>query len=244
MQKIITVNTYGEICRCSNEQAWREFITSMAKGNTFCPAVKSVVFNLKTADVVAKKDENGKPITDAKGRVEREQVPLENPVLATTVMFMDGTKTTVVNSLADKVQTEQKEVRILAADPKTGKATMAKTGKFATVATDAAKEAGVVYAIVKRLFGKIGRVDKQGKIHEDEVVGDGFGRKLKDIVDMAYDTQYETAFRDAQKAQAHKEHTAREEAAKARKAARKPSFEENVATIAEALAKQAETKMA
>lgn len=244
MDKILEVGEFGEVRRAigPGDIRWREFLKSMDKNNTFCPAVSNVIFNLKTSQTVAKKDENGKPILDAKGRAVREQVALVNPVLATTVMFSDGTKTTVVNSLNDKVQTEQKEVILKTAKPD-GSTVETKTGKFATVATDAAKEAGLVYAIVKRLVG-VQKTDEKTGRKTDVIVGNGFGRKLKDLTEMAYDTQFEAAWNDAFKAQRSKEHKEREAAAKARKANRKPSFEENIATIAEALRKQAETKMA
>ena len=245
MEKILNTSVYGELVRCKNEAAWRDFTKSMDRNNTFCPSIKNVIFNLKTTESVAKQNELGDPITDAKGRVIREQVALVNPVLATTVMFADGTKTTVVNSLNDKIQTERKEIVFKTVNPD-GSKTETKTGKFATVATDAAKEAGLVYAVVKRLVG-VQKTDERTGLKTDTIVGDGFGRKLRDLLGMAYDTQFDAAWAEAAKAQRAKEHKEREAAAKARKANRKPTFEENIATIAEALRKQAatsETKMA
>lgn len=239
MNKLIKRTPDGCIVRTSDFDLWEEFIRNMDKNNVFCPGIDRVIFNLKTTETRPVLDEAGKPVTDEKGRVKRQVVKV-TPELATVVYFTDGTKCTVVNSDKDVVTTETKEVIYFDYKPD-GTETEVKTGHTVEVASEAAKEAGVVYAIVKRIFGKVGKVDKQGKLHEDEIDGNGFGRKLRDIVDAAEDTQYEVAFNDEMKKLSVKEHKAREAAAKERKANRTPTVEENIATLvkqnAELLAK-------
>lgn len=239
MNKLIKRTPEGCIVRTSDFELWEEFIHNMDKNNVFCPGIERVIFNLKTTETRPVLDGDGKPVTDEKGRVKRQVVEVA-PELATVVYFTDGTKCTVVNSDKDIVTTETKEVTYFDYKPD-GTETEVKTNRTVEVASEAAKEAGIVYAIVKRIFGKVGKVDKQGKMHEDEIDGNGFGRKLRDIVDAAEDTQYEVAFNDEMKKLAVKEHKAREAAAKERKANRAPTVEENIATLvkqnAELLAK-------
>lgn len=239
MNKLIKRTPDGCIVHTSDFDRWEEFINGMVKNNVFCPGIRRVIFNLKTTETRPVLDADGKPVTDEKGRVKRQVVDV-TPELATVVYFKDGTKCTVVNSDKDVVTTEAKEVTYFDFKPD-GTETKVKTGRTVKVASEAAKEAGVVYAIVKRIFGEIGRVDKQGKLHENEIDGNGFGRKLRDIVETAEDTQYEAVFNDEMKKLAVKEHKDREAAAKAAKANRTPSIEENIATLvkqnAELLAK-------
>lgn len=231
MEKILTVDGYGCVTRVHDDTKWKSFVKSMTKNNVFCPGIKRVLFNLKTTETKPVLDMEGKPVTDEKGRVRRENVAC-TPSLATVVYFDDGTKVSVVNSDKDLVTTEEKEVTYFDCD-KSGKETVVKTGTKVVVASEAAKEAGVVYAIVKRIFGKVGRTDKQGKFHENEVDGDGFGRKLRELVsfDTSYDTQYEDAFANEMKKLSVKEHKAREEAAKENRAKRRPSLEDNLNTL-------------
>lgn len=239
METVINRTWDGFLTRTSDSGKWDSFVKSMVNNNTFCPEIKRVIFNLKTTETRPVLDEAGKPVTDEKGRVKRQVVAV-TPELATVVYFMDGTKCTVVNSDKDVVTTEEKEVFYWDFKPD-GSETKVMTGRKVQVASEAAKEAGVVYAIVKRIFGKVGKTDKQGKLHEDEIDGNGFGRKLRDIIADAEDNQYEAAFNDELKKLAVKEHKDREAAAKERKANRTPTVEENIATLvkqnAELLAK-------
>lgn len=234
MEKIIDLvdgchGTRGAGCSPST---FCDFIRKMDASNAYVPPISRIIFNLKTTETIAQKDADGKPILDAKGRVKREVVACK-PILATIVYFRDGTKVSVVNSDVDTVKTEQKEITYtdLAKD---GKEVTVKSGKFATVATEAAKEAGVVYAIVKRIFGLI-------DLKTGNVSGNGFGRQLKEIVSMAYDTQYQKVWGDVFKDLCRKEHEERQEAAKKRRANRRPSLEDSVAALvkqnAELLAK-------
>ncbi len=229
METVIKRTADGFLTRTNDSDKWESFIRSVVKNNTFCPNIKKVIFNLKTTETRPVLDLAGNPVKDEKGRVQRQQVEV-TPELATVVYFADGTKCTVVNSDKDVVATEEKEVTYIDCD-KSGKEFTVKTGRKVKVASEAAKEAGVVYAIVKRIFGKIGRVDKQGKLHEDEIDGNGFGRKLRDIINASFDTQYENAWNDEMKKVAVKEHKDREVAAKERNAKRAPTVEENIATL-------------
>ena len=221
MTKVIEMTPIG-LAHTPNMIVWQSFINDMSTKNAYIPKIDRVIFNLKTTETVAQKDADGKPIVDAKGRVKREVVACK-PVLATIVYFRDGTKVSVVNSDADVVKTEQKEITYtdLAKD---GKEVLVKSGKFATVATEAAKEAGLVYAIVKRLVGAVD--EKTGNVS-----GNGFGRQLKEVVAKAYDTQYKKVWGDVFKDLCRKEHEERQAAAKARKAKRTPTIEENIATL-------------
>jgi hypothetical protein len=164
------------------------------------PGISRVQFNLKTTDTRPVLDADGKPVTDEKGRVKRETFDV-TPVLATIVYFTDGTKCTVVNSDADAVEV----VDVKLSDGTTVKA-----------ASETSKERAVVYAIVKRLLGKVGRTDKQGKFHSNEIDGNGFGRKLRDIVAGAYDEQVQAAKNRIAEAEAKRVREANQKPAKKR----------------------------
>lgn len=237
METIIKVTPDGNVSRTSDCRKWCSFVDSMAKSNTFCPNISRIIFNLKTSETRPVLDANGNPILDEKGRARRQTVSVA-PVLSTTVYFEDGTKCTVVNSDKDPVMTEEKEVTYTSVD-KSGKKHTIKTGHIAMVASEAAKEAGVVYAITKRLLGKVDR-DPKSRTYRS-IQGNGFGRKLRGLVADAFDTQYAAAYDEEMRKLAAKEHKDREAAAKARRANRKPTLEENIATLvkqnAELLAK-------
>lgn len=145
------------------------------------PEIKRVIFNLGTK-AFPKLDARGKQVKDLNGKTEYGQ-PV--PVLATVVEFTDGSKSVVTNSVHDALKLEPD----------------------GTV-SESSKEAGVVYAIVKRLVGDI---DENGT-----VLGNGFGRKLRDIVRNAYDTQAEEKARKLAKEKAKAEHEAKKIAAAAK----------------------------
>ena len=118
-------------------------------------------------------------VRDADGKTlkdENGKVKTEiRKVLTTVIFFDDGTKCTVTNSEHDGVQFEKNEDGI-------------------EVASRCSKECGVVYCILKRCCADI---DANGN-----ALGNGFGRRLNDIVDAAYDSQVEEAKRKAAKAAA------------------------------------------
>lgn len=231
MNKVIKVDEFGDVVRTDNPKMWSDFIKSMTKTNTFVPAIDRVIFNLKTTETRPVKDADGNDKVE-NGKKVRETVRLDKPVLGTTVYFTDGTKVSVVNSSADVVRTTMVKV-----DPED------KNSPTVEVADPASKEAGIVYAIVKRLFGSIGKKDKNGQVHENEIDGNGFGRKLREISDAAYDTQLETATNELQKVRARKMHLDREAKAKENRAKRRPTLEANVnemvTILRELVAKQA-----
>ena len=72
------------------------------------------------------------------------------------------------------------------------------------------KKTAVAYAIVKRLLGKLGKVDKNGKFHANEVDGAGFGTYLQKIIDAGFDQQEEEKLAAEKKQKAHEEHVARQ----------------------------------
>lgn len=217
----------GVYCPACSKAKWQSFIKSLSSNNTYLPEIERIIFNLKTTETVPVLDLAGKSVTDEKGRVKRQTVPCD-PVLATIVKFADGTKCSVVNSDKDAVTQEEKEVTYLDCD-KSGKEFTVKTGRKVTVASETAKEAGVVYAIVKRLFGLVDQDPKSRKFNH--VKGDGFGHKLRVLVETAEDCQYEAALKDEFAKRAVKEHKEREAAAKERRANRAPTLEENIATL-------------
>lgn len=161
------------------------------------PEIEYVQFSLKTTETKPMLDSDGKKILDEKGRVKRETIDID-PLLATVVYFDDGTKTTVINSKADSVEIIE---------------TKLSDGSTVKVASEASKERAVVYAIVKRLLGKIGHTDKNGVYHSNEIDGNGFGRILRDIVQNGYDVQLESA----------KNQLAKDEAKKLRESMPKPT---------------------
>lgn len=162
--------------RMCSKKLWNRAMTDINENNTWCPDITRIIYNTKTSDW--KRDENGKPVHDKNGKKVR--VELESPILATTVEFNDDTKVTVTNSINDKIG--------LAKDEKTGVVT----------ASDAAKEAGLVYAIVKKLIGK---ADDKGT-----VTGNGYGRILRDLVAGAWDQNVEEKRAEMQKAVARAKH--------------------------------------
>ena len=76
------------------------------------------------------------------------------------------------------------------------------------------KKTAVVYAIVKRMLGTLGKTDKNGKFHSNEVDGKGFGMYLQDIVDKGFDQELEEKTAAEKKRAAHAAHEARQEAQK------------------------------
>lgn len=176
------------------------------------PGIKKVKFSLKTTDF--QRDLNAEPETImVKGQKKviypyakdenGKKIPVQiEPILATIVYFDDNTKTVVQNSKNDKVVLE---------DVKLSDGTTIKT------ASDQSKELAVVYAIVKRLFGKI---DKYGN-----VIDTGLSRRLTEIVSNGYDTTVAAAESDIAE-------TARKTAAKAAKKPAKKHY-----SIAETLAR-------
>ena len=73
------------------------------------------------------------------------------------------------------------------------------------------RQTAIVYALAKRIFGKIGRYDsKTKKFYENEIDGNGFGTKLEKIAGAGFDQDEEKRTLKARKAKAQEEHAARQ----------------------------------
>jgi len=76
------------------------------------------------------------------------------------------------------------------------------------------RKTAITYAIVKRLLGKLGAYDKNGKFHANEVDGSGFGTYLQKIVDNGFDQQLEEKMAAEKKQRARQAHEQRQAAQK------------------------------
>ena len=75
------------------------------------------------------------------------------------------------------------------------------------------RQTAIAYALVKRLFGKIGRYDeKTKKFYENEIDGNGLGLKLEKIAANGFDQDLEKKNLNAKKAVAKAAHVARQKA--------------------------------
>lgn len=75
------------------------------------------------------------------------------------------------------------------------------------------RKTAIVYAIVKRLMGKVGKYDKKKKKWlPHEVDGAGFGEQLQKIVDAGFDQELEEKTASEKKQKAHEAHVARQKA--------------------------------
>jgi len=111
------------------------------------------------------------------------------PKLATVVFFSDGTKTSVVSSAHDKVTVEKARLP---------------DGAETLVASECSKEAGLVYALAKRMFGS---PDEKG-----DVKGEGFGKFIKSVTAASVDQTFADASSAARRRMDRK--AAEEQAAK------------------------------
>lgn len=157
----------GESQYVMNDEHLDETIASLVFNNTFCPNVERVVFNTKTTDEVARLDESGAPLKDEKGRVVKETVKLDSPVLATVVYFADGTKSTVKNSHGDKITLVKEKVAL-----SDGSTVEVET------ASEQSKENGLMAAILKRM---VTGLDEDGNS-----TGRKFSKFLKAAVSDAF----------------------------------------------------------
>ena len=74
------------------------------------------------------------------------------------------------------------------------------------------RQTAIAYALVKRIFGKIGMYDKNGKWHDNVVDGNGIGLKIGKIADAGYDQEAEEQLVKTRKAQAKANHIATQKA--------------------------------
>ena len=186
MNKILTTIP-GNFCGCQN--------IDILDPSAWCYMVKSIekngTFVPGIKRVLFNIGNKKYMVRDADGKTVKDEngkVKTETrKVLTTVIFFDDGTKCTVTNSEHDGVQFEKNKDGI-------------------EVASRCSKECGVVYCILKRCLADI---DANGN-----ALGNGFGRKLNDIVDAAYDSQVETAKRKAAKAEAKAKYEATKGTAK------------------------------
>lgn len=136
-----------------NDEIVSQVMKSLCHNNTFCPNIKRVIYNIDT--------------------YRGEKSHRKEHTLATTVFFADGTKTTVKNSIHDKVDVVMEKVKL-------------SDGSEIEVETASreSKEVGLVYAIVKRL---IGEPDENG------TVGGHYCTFLNKTVTKAFDQPIEKA---------------------------------------------------
>lgn len=176
-------------------------LKELQDNNCTMPNIERVIFNLKTTE--PERDENGKKLRDANGNVKMRN--LEHPILTTRVQYVDGTFTVVQNSKTDKITLV---TVMLDAD---GKVTTdpAKKVTEVTDASNASKEIAITYSVFKRICGKV--------LPSGEVIGNGTGRILNNIVSDAYDTPVQEASQKIQKAAAKRRHEETEKNAKPKK---------------------------
>lgn len=75
------------------------------------------------------------------------------------------------------------------------------------------RQTAIAYALVKRIFGKVGRTDpKTGKFYSNEIDGNGLGIKLEKIANAGFDQDVEKKNLAAKKAQTKAIHEARQKA--------------------------------
>lgn len=183
-------------------------LLELLENNCTGPDVRRILFNLKTIEDHAERDADGNLVIDeATGKPKRVRTACA-PKLTTTIEFVDNTRCVVSNGINDKVDVTQKTLE---------------DGSVVTVATDAAKEAGICYCILKRWLGK---VDENGL-----VVGNGFGHTLRDLVDSAYDESYESAKNKVSKSLAKKRYE--EQKANAKPKEKNPSLLDTVKAMAD-----------
>lgn len=190
-----------------NNSISTEVLAKIYDNNCYIPAISRVIYN------VGKKaypslDKNGKRLKDKDGKVIMSE-PVD--ILATIVYFDDNTKVSVVNSILDGVKFEDVKLS---------------DGSTVKTASEASKEMGLVYAIVKRLTSS---PDENG-----EFKNSGFGRKLRDEVAMAYDSVIERAELKIARAKSKAEHEAKLNTAKPKQ---KYSIKDTLARINELLDK-------
>lgn len=189
MTKILDVtndynNGYRQI-KMPDPMNWNALLGDLAYNNTAFPAIKNIIYNVgeKAYPVI----ENGKRVKDKDGKV----VTKTRKVLTTVVFFIDNTKVTVTTSEGDGAKFVPAKRDVTKID-ENGKSYVESEDLGIETADEASKEMGLVYALAKRLVGK---PDANGTIE-----GNGFGRKLKDLVSDAYDTAVEEKIRKIEKA--------------------------------------------
>lgn len=190
-----------------NNSISTEVLAKIYDNNCYIPVISRVIYNVGKK-AYPRLDKNGKRLKDKDGKVIMSE-PVD--ILATIVYFEDNTKVSVVNSVLDGVKFEDVKLS---------------DGSTVKTASEASKEMGLVYAIVKRLTSS---PDENG-----EFKNSGFGRKLRDEVAMAYDSVIERAELKIARAKSKAEHEAKLNTAKPKQ---KYSIKDTLARINELLDK-------
>lgn len=178
-------------------------LDELVANNCTMPNIERVIFNLSKADVMQTTvvEENGK-------KAKKTEKVGERDVLATVITFIDGTKVAVKNSLTDAVDLVEKTL----AD-----------GSKVTVASDAAKERGIVFAVFKRICSM---PDASGMCNDGAI-----GRILRNVVADAYDQPFEIAKTKVARAAAKAEYARKLNTAKNRPRAERFSINGTLARI-------------
>lgn len=184
-----------------NDDILSSVINSFIFNNSFCPNIERVIHSLS--------------------KKRNEKSHRNDYTLATTIFFADGTKTTVKNSIHDKVNVVKKNIEL-----SDGSVTEVET------ATTESKEVGIMYALVKRI---VGGCDENG------TVGKGFCTFLNRIAKEAYDQNVESV-RNAGEEKIRK---AKAKALKSKQKTEKPSLRkcvDDLTTLIANISKTLKTK--
>ncbi len=127
-------------------------VTSLARNNSFCPGIQRTIFNLS--------------------KKRNEKSHRSDYVLATTVFFRDGTKTTVKNSMNDKVGVVTEKVKLSDG-----------TTRDVETASVESREVGLLYAILKRM---VCVPEESGTVE-----GKGFANFLRKAIKNAWNQNVE-----------------------------------------------------
>lgn len=187
-----------------NDDILESTIKSLVYNNSFCPNIERVIHSLS--------------------KKRNEKSHRNDYTLATTLFFADGTKTTVKNSIHDKVSVTKQTVKL----------SDGSTIEVETASTES-KEVGIMYALVKRI---VGGCDENG------TVGRGFCTFLNHIAKESYDQNIETA-RNAAEETIRKSQRRKRRSQEAEKRTEKPSLRKCVnelSDIIEKLARKINTK--
>lgn len=212
-----------------------DVVDSLEANGTYLPDVKRVVYSLKTTEKVKVLNEDGSEkkvpavnrdgseLKTRKGETVEKNVwetrKLDRPILVTKVWWADGTSTTVRNSYADRVETEEVELE---------------DGTKVEVATETAKTYGLMAAVVKRTCGV---PDENG-----EMVDTNLGKVVAQIIKASRDQQLDDAKAKIAKSKAKKAAQEKANASGAKKGKAKRYSGRKLAELAgpilEALAKK------
>jgi hypothetical protein len=105
----------------SDDSVLEAVLASLARNNSFAPGIKRTIYNLS--------------------KKRNEKSHRSDYVLATTVFFTDGTKTTVKNSMNDRVSVVTEKIKLSDG-----------TTRDVETASAESREIGLLYAILKRLI--------------------------------------------------------------------------------------------